>query len=211
MTPSHSAKGVRRYRYYTCTNAQRRGHDACPSKSVPAAEIEKLVVDRLRSVGQDPARLRAILSQAREQEEGCGAKLQVEQRGLERDLNGWQAEMRNLSARLRPGEDNNAIVARLAELQECIGRVEQRVGKIRGQIGAIHLRLLDEDDARAVLGLFDPRWEAMPATEQARVVGLLIERVEYDGARGKLSITFRDGGIRALADELADSQEERRA
>jgi site-specific DNA recombinase len=211
MTPSHSAKGSRRYRYYTCTNAQRRGHGACPSKSVPAAEIENLVVDRLRGVGQDPALLQAILHQARAQEEGCSAKLEVEQRGLERDLNGWHAEMRNLSARLRPGEDNNAIVARLAELQECIGRVEQRVGKIREQIGVIHHRLLDEDETRTVLRLFDPRWETMTATEQARVVGLLIERVEYDGARGKLSIAFREGGIRALADELAVSQEERRA
>jgi site-specific DNA recombinase len=211
MTPSHSAKGVRRYRYYTCTKAQRRGHDACPSKSVPAAEIEKLVVDRLRGVGQNPALLRAILSQAREQEEGCSATLEAEQRGLERDLNGWQAEVRNLSARLRPGEDNNSIVARLAELQECIGRVEQRVGKIREQIGAVHHRLLDEDEARTVLELFNPGWEAMPAAEQARVVGLLIERVEYDGGCGKLSIAFRDGGIRALADELADQPEERRA
>jgi site-specific DNA recombinase len=210
MTPSHSAKGTRRYRYYTCTNAQKRGRDACPSKSVPAAEIEKVVVERLRGVGQEPALLRAILGRAREQEEGCGAELEAEQRGLERDLNGWQAEVRNLSVRLRPGEDNNAVVARLADLQERIGQVERRVDKVRAQIGAIRRRLLDEDEARTVLSLFDPRWEAMPSAEQARVVGLLVERVEYDGARGRLAIAFRDGGIRALADELAE-QEERRA
>ena len=63
MTPSHSAKGVRRYRYYTCTNAQKRGWHACPSKSVPADEIERLVLERIRGVGRDPALLREILAQ----------------------------------------------------------------------------------------------------------------------------------------------------
>ncbi len=62
MTPSHSAKGVRRYRYYTCTNAQKRGWDACPSKSLPADAIERLVLDRIRGVGRDPALLREILA-----------------------------------------------------------------------------------------------------------------------------------------------------
>ena len=65
MTPSHSAKGVRRYRYYTCTRAQKRGWDACPSKSVPADEIERLVLERIRGVGRDPALLRELLAQAR--------------------------------------------------------------------------------------------------------------------------------------------------
>ncbi|MGH7170913.1 MAG: hypothetical protein ACRELF_03170 [Gemmataceae bacterium] len=28
------------YRYYTCVNAQKRGWQVCPSKSIPSAEIE---------------------------------------------------------------------------------------------------------------------------------------------------------------------------
>src|SRR4029453_9778451 len=31
MTPGHSCKGGKRYRYYCCTTAQKRGKDACPS------------------------------------------------------------------------------------------------------------------------------------------------------------------------------------
>src|SRR5262249_45094759 len=55
MTPAHTTRGARRYRYYCCTAAQKRGWDKCPSKSVPAAEIERFVVDRIRCVGRDPA------------------------------------------------------------------------------------------------------------------------------------------------------------
>ena len=211
MTPSHSAKGVRRYRYYTCTNAQKRGWDACPSKSLPADEIERLVLERIRGLGRDPALLREILAQARGQEEARGVELEAEQRGLERDLSGWQAEVRNLSLHIRPGEDNNPVVARLADLQERIGLVEGRVRKVREQIHAIRDRMLGEDEAATALSLFDPLWGTLTPAEQARVVGLLVERVDYDGAKGKVTISFHPTGIRALADELAVRAEEQRA
>jgi site-specific DNA recombinase len=211
MTPAHSAKGVRRYRYYTCTRAQKRGWHACPSKSVPADEVERLVLERIRGVGREPALLREILAQARGQEEGRGAGLEAEQRGLERDLSGWQAEVRNLSLHIRPGEDNNPVVARLADLQERIGLVEGRVRKVREQIHAVHDRMLGEAEAVEALSLFDPLWGTLTPAEQARVVGLLVERVDYDGAQGKVTISFHPTGIRALADDLAARAQERRA
>ncbi len=43
------------------------------------------------------------------------------------------------------------------------------------------------------------------------MVGLLVERVDYDGAGGKVSIVFRPTGIKALADELAARSEGRSA
>jgi site-specific DNA recombinase len=211
MTPAHSAKGVRRYRYYTCTRAQKRGWHACPSKSLPADEIERLVLERIRGVGREPALLRELLAQARLQEQSRGAELEAEQQGLERDLTGWQAEVRNLSPRLRPDGDNNPVVARLAELQERIALVEGRVRKAREQIHALRERMLGEDEAATAWSLFDPLWGTLSPAEQSRVVGLLVERVDYDGAQGKVTISFHPTGVRALADELASRAEERRA
>ena len=50
MTPSHASKrGHRRYCYYVCTQAQKRGRNTCPAPSLPAAEIERFVVDQLRN------------------------------------------------------------------------------------------------------------------------------------------------------------------
>jgi site-specific DNA recombinase len=41
MTPAYASRGAtNRYRYYICTNAQKRGYDVCPSKSLSAAQIE---------------------------------------------------------------------------------------------------------------------------------------------------------------------------
>ena len=55
MTHSYASRGTRRYRYYICTAAQKRGWHVCPSPSVPAAELERFVVDELRTIARDPA------------------------------------------------------------------------------------------------------------------------------------------------------------
>jgi site-specific DNA recombinase len=51
-------------------------------------------------------------------------------------------------------------------------------------------------------------WDCLAPREQARVIELLVERVEYDGDGGNVSITFRPSGIKALAGEFAERKEE---
>jgi site-specific DNA recombinase len=48
MVYSYSKKKDRRYPYYLCLNAQRRGWAACPGKSLPARGIEESVLSRIR-------------------------------------------------------------------------------------------------------------------------------------------------------------------
>ena len=43
MVPTHTTRGTKRYRYYVCSNAQKRGWKTCPTKSIPAPEIERFV------------------------------------------------------------------------------------------------------------------------------------------------------------------------
>jgi site-specific DNA recombinase len=209
MTPSHTTKnGSKRYRYYVCSSAQKRGWDTCPSKSIPAAEIEQFVVEQIKCIGRDPALLQETLAQARAQDETRVGELEAEQRTLEKDLTRWHTEVRKLSGQIRPGEDNNPLIARLADLQERIGQVEDRGRKVRDQIHAIHHRLLDEGEAAQALAVFDPVWESLAPREQARVIHLLVERVDYDGAQGKVRIAFHPTGIKTLANELAGRGQE---
>ena len=44
--------------------------------------------------------------------------------------------------------------------------------------------------------------------EQARLLELLVERVEYDGEHGNVSLTFHPCGIKSLTEELAHQQED---
>jgi site-specific DNA recombinase len=54
MVYSHSGKNGRKYPYYVCLNAQRKGWAMCPSKSLPARAIEESVLNRLREAQPGP-------------------------------------------------------------------------------------------------------------------------------------------------------------
>jgi hypothetical protein len=54
----------------------------------------------------------------------------------------------------------------------------------------------------ADLRLTAPRLPRRSPAEQARILNLLVERIDYDGPAGNVSITFRPTGIKALATQL---------
>ncbi|MCK4873639.1 MAG: recombinase family protein [Phycisphaerales bacterium] len=183
------------YRYYVCGRAQKRGWHSCPSRSLPAPEIERFVVERIRSIGQDSSLLAETLEQAREQEEVQIRELEQECRAAERELNRLNREIR--SAALDADTDPHAA-ARLADLQDRLRDEEMRHAENHRQIEAAKNRLITREDLEAAMTAFDPAWDALSPREQARIVHLLIRRVEYDGEKGTVSITFRPDGIKTL-------------
>jgi site-specific DNA recombinase len=203
MTPAHTTRnGTKRYRYYVCTAAQKRGWHTCPSKSVPAGEIEQFVVGQLRSIGKDPALRDATFAAACAQGHARVKELVSERNGLERSVERWNAEIRTLVA---AGANNGGTpdITRLADLQERIRLAERRSTEINDEIRALDGARVSEDEVASALSAFDPVWETLTPREQARIVQLLVERVDYDGAEGQVSITFHPCGIKTLADELA--------
>ena len=54
MSPTHTRRGDKLYRYYVSQSVLKRGADACPVGRVPAAEIEAAVVDQLRGLLRAP-------------------------------------------------------------------------------------------------------------------------------------------------------------
>jgi site-specific DNA recombinase len=208
MTPAHCTKNhTKRYRYYCCTGAQKRGWNSCPSKSIPAGQIEQFVVEQIRCIGRDRTLLNEVLTQARAQGQARVRDLEAEQRGLERELGRWHDDMRELVQQMLPGGDSG-VLARLADLQERIRRAEQRTAAIRNELAGLQHDSLDEAAIAQALADFDPIWETLAPREQTRLVQLLVERVDYDGSQGKVAITFYPTGIATLAQELADLPKE---
>ena len=48
MTPISCTRGGKPYRYYLCCGAHRRGRQSCPSKSIPARDIEAAVLEQIQ-------------------------------------------------------------------------------------------------------------------------------------------------------------------
>ena len=54
MTPSHTRRRGRLYRYYLCTSAIRNGHASCPVRSVAAGEAGTLVLAQMQGIFRTP-------------------------------------------------------------------------------------------------------------------------------------------------------------
>jgi site-specific DNA recombinase len=196
MSHTFSCKGAKRYRYYTCTNAVKRGRCKCPSGSLPAAEIETAVIDQIRCIGEDPDLLAATLGQTRTQTEASIERLAGERRTLERGLSRCRAEIRRLAA----GEASNVAAGRVADLQDRIRQTELRLTEVAVQMADRKQELLNEADVATALADFDNIWSALSPREQVRLISLLVKRVEYDAADNSIEIAFHPTGIKALDD-----------
>jgi hypothetical protein len=137
LTPAHTRKGGKLYRYYVSTDVIKRDADACPVRRVPAAEIESAVIDQLRGILRAP------------------------------------------------------------EIIVATGRAAKSMGDI------------SVAEVREALQRLDPLWDELFPAEQARIVQLLVERVDVslDGA----DIRLRTEGLTNLVADLRAVRPERRA
>ena len=200
MVHTHSVKkGSRRYRYYVCSSAQRRGWHTCPSKSIPAGEIEKFVIDQVRSIGKDGTLISETLEETRAQAKARIKELEIEKRSLERDLARHNGELQDLAGRIGT---NGSATDRLADLQDRIHAAEQRSVQVREELTGLERGLVNEKEVARALAVFDPLWETLAPREQVRVIRLLVQRVDYDGEKGTVSVTFHPAGIKMLSEEV---------
>ena len=196
MIHTYTQKKSKRYRYYVCLNAQQRGWSSCPSKSLNAHDIESAVVDHIRGIGSNETIMAETTARIREKSELILKELRTEQRGNERELKKLHTRVRKLMSSATQKEV--AITDQLADLQDQIQTLEQRMTAVREETTSLQNQSVDEEDLARALSAFNPVWESLSLREQTRIIRLLIDRVGYDGRDGKVSVTFRSLGIKAL-------------
>ena len=130
MSPSHTRRRGRIYRYYVAREAIADGYDTCPVTSVPAADVEGAVLDHVRRLLLAP-----------------------------------ELVARTWAAAKRDGEDEIA-----------------------------------EREVTVLLADFATVWNELFPAEQARVVQLLVERVDVQ--ENALEVRIRAQGLASLVGEL---------
>jgi site-specific DNA recombinase len=201
MSPTYSNKGSKRYRYYVCSQAQKRGWDHCPSKSIPANQIERSVVAQISNVGQDSERLQKILTEASKQRHVRLTALEADRRRLEREL-------RILTESLAPANaSNEGNQSGFEAIQENIGHLERRLAEIQEQTLAFQRPALEREETAQALMALEQGFEELPVIEQARLIRAMVERVDYDGAQGKLALTLDPAGLVTVLEEETKRKE----
>jgi site-specific DNA recombinase len=137
MSPTHTRRGARLYRYYVSQSVLKNGAGACPVARVPAGEIQTAVIDQLRAMLRMPEII----------------------------VGTWMAARSEISG-------------------------------------------LTEAEVRQALEGLDPLWDELFPAEQARIVHLLVERVDI-GTDG-IAIRLRTAGLARVVDDLRATRPETR-
>ena len=202
MSPTYSNKGSKRYRYYVCSQAQKRGWDHCPSQSIPASQIERIVLAQISNVGQDSERLQKILTEASKQRHVRLTALKSDRRRLEREL---KILTESLSPTNASDEGNQSG---FETIQENIGHLERRLVETQEQTLAFQRPVLEREQVAQALMALEQRFDELPVIEKARLIHLMVQRVEYDGAQGKLALTLDPAGLVAVLGEHNQRKED---
>lgn len=88
----------KRYRYYRCVKSIKGAPQSCCGTTLPAAEIERLVVDEVRGLGSDKAVLTQVVATCQEHYENENAALRKEVGDLKMERARREREVKELSS-----------------------------------------------------------------------------------------------------------------
>ncbi|GDY15038.1 hypothetical protein LBMAG53_39160 [Planctomycetota bacterium] len=195
MTHSYRApRGTgRAYRHYLCQRKNTGHSDACPTPWLPAAEIERVVVDEIKAIGSDPLLAAEVLAEVRK---GSAAELEA----ATQVLTSAKATFADLDRRLRMEVTGGATIdaARLADLNDRLRQAEQDAAKAKVRVAAAKAALPDEHQARTALQRFTPVFDGLSPGDQAALLQSLLVSVSFDATAGRMALAFRPTGIAAL-------------
>jgi predicted RNase H-like nuclease (RuvC/YqgF family) len=140
----------------------KKGYKSCLGKSLPAAEIERVVIQQLQALGHDETLRAEILQQAQRQLDHELQDMETEQRQLDRQLARHQAEAHQLIS--TPGS-SQANSSRIVELHVQIARVQHRLVEIKQRTEQIENRRLSDPDIDAAFDNFDELWRSLSTRE----------------------------------------------
>ena len=183
MTPAHSTKkGKTLSLLYSAARPRRTAGTLARPSRFPPAKSSNSSSSKSAASAMTQCLRHETFAVASTQAQTRVNELTAERRRLERDLEHWHADIRTLVA---PGVPNASTpdLTRLADMQERIRLAEQRLTAIKGEIGQLSAGQLHEDEIARALSVFEPLWESLTSREQAELLHLLVERVDFDGAR----------------------------
>jgi site-specific DNA recombinase len=204
-TSGGSGRG-KRYRYYVCNKATKRGHKTCPRPSLPAEEVERFVVAQLQSLTIDETLLNETCHRVSRTINDKGDAIRKELSLLNESLVNLE---RAIEAFAIPTSDNAREVKRLdslASLTEQQTRDLRRRNDLQDQLAKIQASTPDRQTILKAIKNLEGLWEHLTMGERSRLMSQLIARIEHDPTDSTLSITLSPLGLKSFATKNPDKE-----
>ena len=125
---------------------------------------------------------------------------------MEQELGRAQAVLQNLLQETGPGNPKQPA-SELEVLRENIGHLERRFAETKKETLALQ-RTLEMKQAARALSALEQEFGSLPTIEQARLIRMMVQRVEYDGGKGNITLTLKPAGLAMVVEILTKQEEE---
>ncbi len=196
MTASSGrSRGGKRYRYYNCVGRQRRGKDKCDHPLVRADEIEKVVAEQLWKHCTAPGMIEELTERVEVGQAEIMAELKKRRDTARKDAARCRKEGERLFAAFRDGKTPGPLATdQLVKIDGETAEHEARAQAYEAEMGAVASKAAELGRMGAIFAAFSEAWPQLSAQERRELVGVVVETVEVDDAKGRLNIVFQDLG-----------------
>ena len=192
---SGKSRGGKRYRYYNCVGRQRRGKDKCDHPLVRADEIEKVVAEQLWKHCTAPGMIEELTERVEVGQAEIMAELKKRRDTARKDAARCRKEGERLFAAFRDGKTPGPLATdRLVKIDGETAEHEARAQAYEAEMGAVASKAAELGRMGAIFAAFSEAWPQLSAQERRELVGVVVETVEVDDAKGRLNIVFQDLG-----------------
>ncbi|MCB1216851.1 MAG: recombinase family protein [Planctomycetales bacterium] len=181
MAPKYAGPRERAYYEYVCRTARNKGYRFCPNPSVPAKQLEALVVEQIRVALRTDEVYLTVLKQ-----------LDGER---ERTLKILIARKQKLESLIQSNQSEEGV--------RTSGRQKQLDGELKeitAQCNRLELAPISKGEVANELQVFDRIWDNLFPREQERIAKLLVKSVTV--AKGEVLIELFDDGLASLVREI---------
>jgi site-specific DNA recombinase len=193
FSSKQSAAGLR-YRYYRCTGAIKSGAGTCPGGSLPAHQVESVVVEKVREVLKASQLLEEVIAKVRKRQGDVLKELEAETAAVTQEL----LKLRTSQKRALVSSEDTVM---LADLVRRIDEAEKRLEQLVKDKKTAEKTQIDARLVGAEIDRFDGLWANLSPREQTKVIALVVQCVEYHADRGELKISFHDVGQKTVQDK----------
>ncbi|MFM7974311.1 MAG: recombinase zinc beta ribbon domain-containing protein, partial [Pirellula sp.] len=197
VLPAWTNNHGREYRYYTCSKKVKTGYKKCSLPSLPAGELEKIVVEQLRSLLRHPDVIAhtfcEVCTSSQSGPDATTLSRLEELRGRRH-----QAEQAARSLLDLKDPDGPLVKSELKRLNEQMKSLDDSIRNL--EAATSRTSTVDLAEITQALHRLDPIWEVLYPEEQSRILELLIETVRV--SENNVDIRFRTNGIEKIVEEL---------
>jgi len=182
-----------RHYYYVCRNRQ------CGIR-IPAPEIEKVVLERIRILASDPEILKALVAETNRQLRTELPKLEEQTTGLKRQLTDLNSEADSLMKQIASRDSGGSvfIAEKLDDLADRRQGMQAAIDELQVSIGQIQRQAVDETIIRQALAHISEVYECLPPYRRKDLIRLVLEHAEVSETELRLAIKGRPPTVEVL-------------